>query len=479
MNDQANDQKADEQSAATTRNWRRGTREYDGEMRKAFLRLGEEDEQRITGLKELIEDDDMEGIVDKLYEHFQAYEETSDFLDEEILVRLRKAQTAYFRRIFDGNFDQEYIEERLEIGRVHERIGLEPKWYIGAYARYINLLIPVLSQKFRGKPDDFVEALTSLNKIFFFDMGLAIDTYIEALMNREAELTDRYTETMQEYASRLEGMTQEIATAIAQQSASARQQAASISEVTSTAKELRESSEQAQEHAEEVIDRAEGSVSVAENGGEAIEESIDGMQEIRRQVESIAEKILNLSEQTQQIGEIIQSVNEIAEQSKLLALNAAIEASRAGEHGRGFSVVAGEIRTLADQSKEATNQVRGILGEIQTATNSAVIATEEGSKKVESGVDLAEKAGDTIHTLSDVTNQAADAARMISASSNQQTRGIEQVSEAMVQIDGAIRDFTAGLEQTEGASSGLEKMVQEMTDLVESFSNGDILSDSH
>ena len=105
----------------------------------------------------------------------------------------------------------------------------------------------------------------------------------------------------------------------------------------------------------------------------------------REQVESTAENILTLAEQAQAIGEIIATVNDIAEQTNLLALNAAIEAARAGEHGRGFAVVAGEVKALADQSKKATAQVRQILGEIQRATNTAVLSTEEVTKGVDRG----------------------------------------------------------------------------------------------
>src|SRR5205814_8058379 len=117
-------------------------------------------------------------------------------------------------------------------------------------------------------------------------------------------------------------------------------------------------------------------------GRKVVEESVAATLTVKEKVESTAENILLLAEQAQAIGEIIAAVNDIAEQTNLLALNAAIEASRAGEHGRGFSVVAGEVKALADQSKKATAQVRQILGEIQKATNKAVLSTEEVSKGV-------------------------------------------------------------------------------------------------
>ena len=445
--------------------------DYDIERRKEFLCLQQEDAERIEELAQFAEEHTGE-IVDRLYEHFLAFDETGSFLsDEEVLKRLRRTQSAYFLKLFDGEYGEEYMQDRLRIGRTHERIGLEPKWYLGAYARYINLLVPRLAERFDDDSEAFADNLSSLLKVFFLDMGFAIDTYVEARRRREQELTQQFTSSLGSYAAKLESSTNEIAAAISQQSASARQQAAAVSEVTSTAEELQQTSAQAQDHAQEVIENSEGSVAVARRGNEAVEDSVEAMKQIRRQVESIAEKILNLSEQTQQVGEIIESVSEIAEQSKLLALNASIEASRAGEHGRGFSVVADEMRTLADQSKEATRQVRSILGEIQKATNSAVIATEEGSKKVESGVDLAEEAGETIHTLSQVTEEAADAAQLIDASSNQQSRGIQQVSEAMGQIDEAMHDFTEGLSQTEDATDQLQEMIDEMTRLVDEFTS--------
>src|SRR5436309_9556961 len=116
------------------------------------------------------------------------------------------------------------------------------------------------------------------------------------------------------------------------------------------------------------------------------------MEWVKEKVEATAENILTLAEQAQAIGNIIAAVNDIAEQTNLLALNAAIEASRAGEHGKGFTVVAGEVKALADQSKKATGQVRQILGEIQKATNTAVLSTEAVTK----GVAAAMKGGSQV-----------------------------------------------------------------------------------
>ena len=132
---------------------------------------------------------------------------------------------------------------------------------------------------------------------------------------------------------------------------------------------------------------------IGQAGRKVVEDSIAALGTVREQVEATAENILALAEQAQAIGEIIATVNDVAEQTNLLALNAAIEASRAGEHGRGFAVVAGEVKALADQSKKATAQVRQILGEIQKATNTAVLSTEEVTKGVAAAGKVAGQAG--------------------------------------------------------------------------------------
>jgi PAS domain S-box-containing protein len=215
-----------------------------------------------------------------------------------------------------------------------------------------------------------------------------------------------------------------------------------IQQTSATVTEVQTTVAQTAGRAEMVAEMARRSAEVGQQGEEAVANSIEGMQLIRQRVEGIAENILALSERTQQIGEIITSVNDIAEQSKLLALNASIEAARAGEEGKGFAVVAMEVRNLAEQSREATAQVRDILGEIQQATNATVMATEEGSKGVELGQGLIDQAGQTIKDLTDVINQAAKAAAQIAASARQQSTGVDQLAAAM----DAMRQTTAEAE---------------------------------
>jgi methyl-accepting chemotaxis protein len=182
------------------------------------------------------------------------------------------------------------------------------------------------------------------------------------------------------------------------------------------------------------------------------------MNRIQEQMESIAESVVRLSEQGQAIGEIIATVNDLAEQSNLLAVNAAIEATRAGEYGKGFAVVAQEVRSLAEQSRDATKQVRTILMEVQKATSAAVIATEQGTKAVAAGLKQATDAGESIGGLTGSVGEAAQAAIQIAASSQQQLVGMDQIATAIANIRQATTQNMAGTRQLEASAQNLQEL---------------------
>lgn len=442
---------------------------YDIEGRKDFLCIRAEDADRMRGLRDAFERE-IDRVLDPLYEHFLSHASTKVFLQsEKHIENLKRAQRKFFLEITNGEYGERYMDGRVSVGETHGRVGLEPQWYIGAYCRYIALSLPILFEACGDDTKKLADHIESFLKVIFLDMGLAIDTYIESQRRREREMSEQFVENLLEFSSGLDQSTAEIVSTVQEQAATAQEQASSIAEVTATVKEVNETSKQTLAAAQKVIAAAESAVEMSRKGTGTLEASIHGMNEIRGQVESIAEKILQLSEQTQQIGEIIQSVNDISEQSKLLALNAAIEAARAGEHGRGFSVVASEIRSLANQSKEATAQVRGILSEIQRATNSAVVATEEGSKKVDTGVQLVNDAGENIHALARNVDESADAGRLISGSAKEQTAGVGQIWVALEQINRATVDSVGAMKVNEKAAQTLREMSEKMRGLLDEY----------
>jgi PAS domain S-box-containing protein len=276
---------------------------------------------------------------------------------------------------------------------------------------------------------------------------------------------------IQEAVSRLNSAASEILAAATQQASTVMEQEATITQTIATVEEVRQTVMQTAERAQGVASAARQSAAVSHTGAEAVSDSIEGMSSIKEKVEHIAENILALSERTQQIGEIIDTVNALAEQSKLLALNASIEAARAGEEGRGFAVVAMEVRQLAEQSRQATERIRDILTEIQEATNTAVMVTEEGSKGAERGVGLVEQAGSAIRDLSATIEGAAQAAAQIAASTHQQTSGMEQLSVAILHIREAATQNAASTRQMERSVQDLIEMAEQLGQAAERYSN--------
>jgi methyl-accepting chemotaxis protein len=280
-----------------------------------------------------------------------------------------------------------------------------------------------------------------------------------------AELSSQVREGAQSISS----STSEILATVSQHTVSASQQSAAIGETSTTMEELRTAAEQTARKAKEVAEQARASAQVSEEGTQAVEAITRAMEETRERVAAMAKDILLLSEQGQQIGEITATVNDLADQSNILALNASIEAAKAGEHGKGFAVVAAEVRNLAEQSKQATEQVRTILGDIQKATTSAVLATERGTKVVEESLGLTHRAGDGIRSLAGTIQDAALAAQQISASVHEQSVGMDQITQAVKDMSEGTAQFVAGAQQSQQAAEDLNTLSRQLTSLTERY----------
>ena len=250
----------------------------------------------------------------------------------------------------------------------------------------------------------------------------------------------------------------QISCSAKQQACSTKEQAATVQQITSTMQEIAQSGSQIVEKAKEVATAAESAAQQSKSGIAAVQNTTQTMESIREQVEEVAENIVALSEKTQVVGDIIATVNDIAEQSNLLALNATIEAADAGEEGNRFSVVANEMKNLADQAKTCTIQVRNILGEIQKGINSAVMLTEEAVKRVEIGKQQADISQDVIRRMSETTDESVQAFQQIIGATSQQQVGFEQVTKGMQNIDQATQQTASGTAQLEQAVLSLSAM---------------------
>ncbi|PKM81458.1 MAG: hypothetical protein CVU89_09410 [Firmicutes bacterium HGW-Firmicutes-14] len=212
---------------------------------------------------------------------------------------------------------------------------------------------------------------------------------------------------------------------------------------------------------------AEETSAVANQGGKAVENVVAGMENIKAKVFEAAHKIKELGEQSQKIGEIIQVIDDIAEQTNLLALNAAIEAARAGEHGKGFAVVADEVRKLAERSGKATKEIAVLINNIQVGTEKAVMAMDEGTGEVETGAGLAAEAGSALGQILDNVSRTNDEIHKISRSAQTISQQSAEVVAAMEDVAQVTEENSAATQEMAAASEDVSNSVQDIAKIAE------------
>jgi len=246
-------------------------------------------------------------------------------------------------------------------------------------------------------------------------------------------------EELYEGVSVLSSASSEILTVTTQLATASSQTASTVNDTSDTVEGVRKKTDIVILKSKSVSEKAMKAITVSGEGQKSVQEILDGMNHIQRQMDTIGMSVIKLSEQSQAIGEIIATVTDISEQSNLLAVNASIEAAKAGDFGKGFAVVAHEIHNLAEQSKQATANIRTILTDIQRGVSSTVVSTEQGTRSVADAVRLTSDAREAIEVL---TRSIADSSREaieITSSIQEQAAGVDQISLAMEKIRDAAQ----------------------------------------
>jgi methyl-accepting chemotaxis protein len=373
------------------------------------------------------------------------------------------------------------FSERFAAGDNRARAEVTSSNELGAIAENLNRAIAKVSKATSNQEANeslqrsITELLAVINQVARGDLAQRGKVTNDALGNVADSINymlDNFTkvlERVRKAAMEVTACSNNILVAADEMQAGATQQDQEITNTSSAVEELTVSMKQVSNNAEASAEAARRALDAAEQGNRAVRDTLEGMQRIRASVQATAKKIKSLGDRSLEISEIINVINDITEQTNLLALNAAIEAARAGEAGRGFAVVADEVRKLAEHSRSATKDIAALIKAIQAETNEAVVVMEEGTKEVEGGATLADQAGRALDAISSVVRQSAELVQEISLASKQQVRGTEGVAHAMQIISSITRQTSQGTRGTVATVSQLVKLSDQLNEALAQF----------
>jgi methyl-accepting chemotaxis protein len=296
------------------------------------------------------------------------------------------------------------------------------------------------------------------------EMG-TLATWFNTLLDNLTGMLDEVRSASQSVAS----ASGEIAASAEEMAAGLQEQEQQTQQVAAAVEELSQSVGEVAAKSSEATTASEESQHLAEEGGNVVRQTVTEMEGIANEVNASAKTVNSLGEQSQKIGEIIAVINDIADQTNLLALNAAIEAARAGEHGRGFAVVADEVRKLAERTTHATEEVSQSIRGIQGETSSAVTQIESSSGRVGRGVDLASQAGRSLETIVSGSKSVQRMVQDIAAAANQQATASDEIARAIENISGVTRQSSEGAGQASQAAADLAHQSEQLMALVGKF----------
>jgi methyl-accepting chemotaxis protein len=342
----------------------------------------------------------------------------------------------------------------------------------GAYKEIISGFNQVLDAVIRP----IQEGAKALEAMSTGDFTVRITSDLKGQHRRIADSINKLGESISAILQEVVDATQATSSAASQISSSSEELASGAQELSSQVHEIASAIEQmtstiiqTSKSTNRTAENSKHSVEVAQRGGEVILQTVDGITKIAEVVSKASDIIQELGKNSQQIGDIVQVIDEIADQTNLLALNAAIEAARAGEQGRGFAVVADEVRKLAERTTKATKEIAQMIRKIQTDTKNAVESVNQGAIVVEEGKKLASKAGQSLKEIISSANEVVDLANQVASASEEQSSTAEQISKNIESISHVTNESASGIQQIARSADDLNRLTEKLSNLVSQF----------
>jgi len=279
---------------------------------------------------------------------------------------------------------------------------------------------------------------------------------------------------LRELSTQVVSAANQIAASSEEMSAGARSQADKVRQVTAAVQEMAATITEATRHAADATEASRRASETAGSGGEVVGQTIKGMGEIANLVSNSSESIGRLAESAEQIDKIVSVIEDIADQTNLLALNAAIEAARAGEQGRGFAVVADEVRKLAERTARATGEIKSVIGAVQRKTGDAVEAMETGIRSVDKGRELADRAGNSLQEIVCTFRNVMAMIEQIATGAAEQSATADEISHSVEDIAVVTSETAKGAGEMAHAAESLNRQAESMREMVISFKVEDL-----
>jgi len=365
----------------------------------------------------------------------QAPAAAEKFESQDTQARARSAMERHWDGLLDGKLDARYAAAARRIGLVHAELGIEPRYYVAAYAHVLAsmtgaILRDAIGPAMPGRAKEAEARISAVVRIFMLDMEMAITAYLE---ERDARALKMRQTTADEIEQTVGETARALIEAAEQLDVSARGLTEAIEAASEAATSAAAGSEEAAANVRSVA-AASTQLGAAshEIAGQAGQQS-DGLKSAVERASAAARTIQELGEASGQIGTVISLIEDIAEKTNLLALNATIEAARAGEAGKGFAVVASEVKDLASQTAKATDQITGQVRAMQTATQSAVDAVEAITRVVE-------RVSEAALAIEAAVEEQSASISEISRNAEEAAAGNQAAAESTAVLDGRTRD---------------------------------------